>query len=80
MANGDMITLSLIQGVVNTFAFFARLIGFVDRVVLKNQRGLAATVVAEICLGILASTIVMWFSRKREFRRCRRRSRLAALR
>lgn len=75
VANGDMITLSLVQGVVNTFVmFFARLIGFfVDRVVLKNQRGLGlgywiSTIVAEICLGILASTIVMWFSRKREFR------------
>lgn len=75
VANGDMITLSLVQGVVNTFVmFFARLIGFfVDRVVLKNQRGLGlgywiTTIVAEIFLGILASTIVMWFSRKREFR------------
>ena len=59
---------------VNTFVmFFARLIGFfVDRVVLKNQRGLGlgywiTTIVAEIFLGILASTIVMWFSRRREF-------------
>lgn len=75
VANGDMITLSLIQGVINTFVmFFARLIGFfVDRVVLKNERGLGigywiSTVVAEICLGILASIIVMWFSRQREFR------------
>ena len=75
VANGDMITLSLVQGVVNTFVMFAaRVIGFfVDRVVLKNQRGLGlgywiATIVAEICLGILASTIVMWFSRRREFR------------
>lgn len=75
VANGDMITLSLIQGVINTFVmFFARLIGFfVDRVVLKNERGLGigywiSTIVAEICLGILASIIVMWFSRQREFR------------
>jgi heat shock protein HtpX len=75
VANGDMITLSLIQGVVNTFVmFFARLIGFfVDRVVLKNERGLGlgywiTTIAAEIFLGILASTVVMWFSRRREFR------------
>lgn len=75
VANGDMITLSLIQGVVNTFVMFAaRVIGFfVDRVVLKNNRGLGlgywvTTIVAEIALGILASTIVMWFSRQREFR------------
>ena len=75
VANGDMITLSLVQGVVNTFVMFAaRVIGFfVDRVVLKNNRGLGlgywiTTVVAEIALGILASTIVMWFSRQREFR------------
>ncbi|MDG1447949.1 MAG: protease HtpX [Porticoccaceae bacterium] len=75
VANGDMITLSLIQGVVNTFVMFAaRVIGFfVDRVVLKNNRGLGlgywvATIFAEIVLGILASTIVMWFSRQREFR------------
>jgi heat shock protein HtpX len=75
VANGDMITLSLVQGVVNTFVMFAaRVIGFfVDRVIFKNNRGLGlgywiATIVAEICLGILASTIVMWFSRRREFR------------
>lgn len=75
VANGDMITLSLVQGVVNTFVmFFARIIGFfVDRVVLKNERGLGmgywiTTIVAEIFLGILASTVVMWFSRRREFR------------
>lgn len=75
VANGDMITLSLVQGVVNTFVMFAaRVIGFfVDRVVLKNNRGLGlgywiTTVVAEIALGFLASTIVMWFSRQREFR------------
>jgi heat shock protein HtpX len=75
VANGDMITLSLIQGVVNTFVLFlARILGFiVDRVVLKNERGLGigywvTTIAAEIVLGILASAIVMWFSRYREFR------------
>jgi heat shock protein HtpX len=75
VANGDMVTLTLIQGVVNTFVLFlARLVGFfVDRVVMKNERGLgigyiATTIVAEIVLGILASAIVMWFSRRREFR------------
>ncbi len=75
VANGDMVTLTLIQGVVNTFVLFlARLIGFfVDRVVMKNERGLGigyfvTTIVAEITLGILASAIVMWFSRRREFR------------
>lgn len=75
VANGDMITLSLVQGVVNTFVMFAaRVIGFfVDRVLLKNDRGLGmgywiVTIVAEIFLGILASTIVMWFSRRREYR------------
>ena len=74
VANGDMITLALIQGVVNTFVMFlARIIGFVvDRVVLKNERGLGigyflTTIVAEIVLAILASTIVFWFSRRREF-------------
>jgi heat shock protein HtpX len=75
VANGDMITLALIQGVVNTFVMFAaRVIGFfVDRVILKNNRGLGlgywiTTIIAEIVLAILASTIVMWFSRQREFR------------
>ncbi len=75
VANGDMVTLTLIQGVVNTFVLFlARLIGFfVDRVLLKNERGLGigywvTTIAAEIVLGILASAIVMWFSRQREFR------------
>lgn len=75
VANGDMITLALIQGVVNTFVmFFARIIGHtVDRVVFKTERGLGigyyiVTIVAEIVLGILASMIVMWFSRWREFR------------
>jgi heat shock protein HtpX len=75
VANGDMVTLSLIQGVVNTFVLFlARIVGFfVDRVVLKNEQGLGigywiTTIVAEIVLGILASAVVMWFSRYREFR------------
>ncbi|MFA7554803.1 MAG: protease HtpX [Spongiibacteraceae bacterium] len=75
VANGDMITLTLIQGVVNTFVmFFARIIGHtVDRVVFKTERGLGlgyyiVTFIAEIMLGILASTIVFWFSRWREFR------------
>lgn len=75
VANGDMVTLTLIQGVVNTFVLFlARIAGFfVDRVLLKNEQGLGigywvTTIVAEIVLGILASAIVMWFSRQREFR------------
>ena len=75
VANGDMITLTLIQGVVNTFVmFFARIIGHtVDRVIFKTERGYGigyyvVTVLAQIVLGILASTIVMWFSRHREFR------------
>ena len=75
VANGDMVTLTLIQGVVNTFVIFlARIIGnFVDKVIFKSEKeggiGYFVTViVAEICLGILASVIVAWFSRKREFR------------
>ncbi|MCW8866895.1 MAG: protease HtpX, partial [Marinobacter sp.] len=75
VANGDMVTLALIQGVVNTFVIFAsRVIGsFVDRVIFKNESGhglgfFAVSIVAEIVLGILASTIVFWFSRRREFR------------
>jgi heat shock protein HtpX len=75
VANGDMITLTLIQGVVNTFVmFFARIIGHtVDRVIFKTERGhgigfYIVTFITEIILGILASTIVMWFSRWREFR------------
>lgn len=75
VANGDMVTLALVQGVINTFVMFlARLAGFfVDRVLLKNERGLGigywvTTIIAEIVLGILASTIVMWFSRQREYR------------
>ena len=75
VANGDMVTLALIQGVVNTFVmFFARIIGHtVDRVVFKTERGLGigyyiVTFVAEMILGVLASMVVMWFSRRREFR------------
>lgn len=75
IANGDMVTLSLIQGVVNTFVIFlSRVIGFVvDRVIFKVQRGYGpgfwiTVIIAEVILGILASMIVMWFSRQREFR------------
>jgi heat shock protein HtpX len=75
IANGDMVTLTLIQGVVNTFViFFSRVIGHVvDRVVFKVERGHGpafwiTTIIAELLLGILASIIVMWFSRQREFR------------
>lgn len=75
VANGDMITLALIQGVVNAFVmFFARIIGnFVDKAVFKNERGpgiafYVSTFIAEMVLGILASTIVFWFSRRREYR------------
>ncbi|MDC0379534.1 protease HtpX [Litorivicinus sp.] len=75
VANGDMITLALIQGVVNTFVmFFSRVIGHtIDRAVFKTERGhgpafYITTFVAEIILGVLASIIVFWFSRQREFR------------
>jgi heat shock protein HtpX len=75
VANGDMVTLALIQGVVNTFVMFlSRVIGHtVDRVVFKNEEGhgpafWVTMIVAELVLGILASIIVMWFSRQREFR------------
>lgn len=75
VANGDMVTLTLIQGVVNTFViFFSRVIGhFIDRVVFKTERGhgpafWVTTIIAELVLGFLASMIVMWFSRQREFR------------
>ena len=74
VANGDMVTLTLIQGVVNTFViFFSRVIGhIVDRVILKNQRGygigyFVTTIFAQVILSILASVIVMYFSRKREY-------------
>lgn len=75
IANGDMVTLTLIQGVVNTFVIFmSRVVGyFVDRVLLKNERetGIGFYVTAfvfEIIFGVLASIIVAWFSRQREFR------------
>jgi heat shock protein HtpX len=75
VANGDMVTLALIQGVVNTFVmFFSRIIGHtIDRAVFKTERGhgpafYITTFVAEIILGVLASMIVFWFSRQREFR------------
>ncbi|MES9831170.1 MAG: protease HtpX [Candidatus Thiodiazotropha sp. LLP2] len=75
VANGDMVTMSLIQGVINTFVvFLSRIIGHtVDRVVFKTERGYGpafyiVSIIAEFVLGILAMTIVMWFSRWREFR------------
>jgi heat shock protein HtpX len=75
VANGDMVTLTLLQGVVNTFVIFlSRVIGFiVDRVVFRTERGygpgfLIASLVAQVLLGVLATMIVMWFSRQREFR------------
>ena len=74
VSNGDMITMGLMQGVVNTFVIFlSRIVGFVvDRVVFKTQRGMGpayyiTSIIAQIVLSILASTIVMWFSRWREF-------------
>jgi heat shock protein HtpX len=84
VANGDMVTLALIQGVLNTFVIvLSRVIGyFVDRVLLKNDRGFGigyfvTSIVAQIVLGILASMIVMWFSRHREFRADRGGAKLA---
>ncbi|MDO6693029.1 protease HtpX [Aliiglaciecola sp. 3_MG-2023] len=75
VANGDMVTMTLIQGVVNTFVvFLSRVIGhIVDRVVFKVERGHGpafwiVSIIAEIILGFLAMTLVMWFSRYREFR------------
>jgi len=75
VANGDMVTMALMQGVVNTFVFFfATLIGhFVDRVVFKTERGngpayYITQLIAQIALGFLASMLVMWFSLYREFR------------
>ncbi|NOU14721.1 MAG: protease HtpX [Methylococcaceae bacterium] len=75
VANGDMITMALMQGVVNTFVyFFATVIGhLVDRVVFKTERGYGPAyyitqMLAQVALGILASMLVMWFSRYREFR------------
>jgi len=77
VANGDMVTLALIQGVVNTFViFFAKLFGIlVDRILLKNDGrngpgigAFVAEMIAQVVLGVLASIIVLWFSRQREFR------------
>lgn len=75
VANGDMVTLALIQGVVNTFVMFlSRIIGhLVDRVVFKSEREqgpafFVTMMIAQLVLGVLASIIVMWFSRQREFR------------
>ena len=75
VANGDMVTLTLIQGVVNTFVFvFSRVIGsVVDRVVFRNENGHGpafwiTTIVAQVVLSFIATMIVMWFSRQREFR------------
>ena len=74
IVNGDMVTMALMQGVVNTFVyFFASIIGhFVDRVILQNDRGhgmgyFVTQMMAQIALGFLASMLVMWFSRYREF-------------
>ncbi len=75
VANGDMVTLTLIQGVVNTFVmFFSRIIGYtVDKVIFKTEKGTGPAffitmIIAELLLGVLASMVVMWFSRQREFR------------
>lgn len=75
IANGDMVTLTLIQGVVNTFVIFlSRAVGyFIDRAVLKNERGVGmgyflSVIICEVLFGFLASIIVAWFSRQREFR------------
>lgn len=75
VANGDMVTLTLVQGVVNTFVIFlSRIVGhLVDRAVFKTERGHGpgfwiTSLVAQMVLGVLASMIVMWFSRRREFR------------
>jgi heat shock protein HtpX len=74
IANGDMVTLALIQGVVNTFVvFLSRIVGhIVDRVILKNNQGhgigyFVTVMISQLVLSILASTIVMYFSRRREF-------------
>jgi len=75
IANGDMVTLTLIQGVVNTFVlFFSRVIGYtVDKVVFKTREGTGPAffitmIISELLLGVLASIVVMWFSRQREYR------------
>ena len=76
IANGDMVTMTLIQGVMNTFVvFLSRVIGyFIDRVVLRNQSDrpgigyYVSTLVLDLVLGMLAAVVVAWFSRQREFR------------
>jgi heat shock protein HtpX len=76
IANGDMVTLTLIQGVMNTFVvFLSRIVGYVvDRIILRNQDDApgigywATVIVMDILLGVLAAIIVAWFSRQREFR------------
>jgi len=75
VANGDMVTLTLIQGVVNTFVvFLSRVVGFfVDKVIFRTERGVGpgfyiTVLVSQIVLGVFASIIVAWFSRQREFR------------
>ena len=75
ISNGDMVTLTLIQGVLNTFVFFlSRVVGFiVDKAVFRTERGVGpgfyiTMIVSQIVFGILASAIVAWFSRQREFR------------
>jgi len=75
VANGDMVTLTLIQGVVNTFVlFFSRVIGYtVDKVIFKTREGTGPAffitmIISELLLGVLASIVVMWFSRQREYR------------
>jgi heat shock protein HtpX len=75
IANGDMVTLTLIQGIVNTFVlFFSRVIGYtVDKVIFKTRQGTGPAffitmIISELLLGVLASIVVMWFSRQREYR------------
>ena len=75
ISNGDMVTLTLIQGVVNTFVIFlSRVVGYaVDKIIFKTEKGtgpafFVTMIIAELVLGVLASIIVMWFSRQREFR------------
>jgi heat shock protein HtpX len=87
VANGDMVTLALLQGVLNTFViFFARLIGsVVDRTLFENEQGesgigfLLTTMVAQLALGLVASLIVSWYSRQREFRADRGGANLAGV-
>jgi heat shock protein HtpX len=75
VANGDMVTMALLQGVLNTFViFFSRVVGMlVDRLIFRNDRGYGigfwiSSIIAQVVFGILASMIAMWFSRRREFR------------